>query len=92
MRNPAVANIYGHGKSRSKPLCKRPTKNIIAQQKGYQKSMALYEAVIKKTAPVRIIKLSKLSLGIKKGIYNIPKNIVKSIGKSKSEFKLNFGK
>lgn len=83
MRNPAAAHIYGHGKSRSKPLCRKSMRNILIQHRGSLKLQKLFDKVIKKTAPVRLIKLSKLSLGIKKGIHTAMKNAAKIVPKKK---------
>ncbi len=85
MRNSAAANIYGTGKSRSKPLHKRSIKNIMKQQRGYIKTMALYDAVIKKTATPIKINMLKSRFAVKQGIQTM-------ISAAKKPFKLNINK
>ena len=60
MRNPAVAGIYGNGKSRSKPLHamhhehggKQPSRKMMIRHRGYMKMMSFIEMGIKKTGKV----------------------------------------
>ena len=71
MRSPTAIATHGTGKSRSKPLHKRSIRNLIAQHKGYQKTMALYDAVIRKTAPVKTVHMSKLRQSIQRGLISM---------------------
>ena len=68
MRNQAVAHIYGHGKSRSKPLRQKSYRNIMKQHKGHIKLSKWLDDIIKQSAPVKKIHMKKLRFAIKNGI------------------------
>lgn len=87
MRNPTAIATHGTGKSRSKPLHKRPIKNLIAQQRGYQRLMNTYDRVIKRTAKPVTVRMSKMRSAVQRGI-----NQMKFAPKKPAPFKINIGK
>ncbi len=89
MRNQLVAHIYGTGKSRSKPLRQKSIRNQLKQHRGYIKTMALYDAVIKRTSTPIKINMLKSRFAVKQGIQSM---IATAKTKTKSTFKLNINK
>lgn len=71
MRNPAVAKYYGTGKSRSKPLYLKSLRNVLIQHRGYLKLQAFYDAMIKKTAPVKTVHMSKMRQAVQRGLVSM---------------------
>ena len=69
MRSPTAIATHGTGKSRSKPLYRRSLKNVMIQHRGYIKIMRFYDAMIKKTAPVKKVHMKKLNFAIKKAFH-----------------------
>jgi len=86
MRNQLVASTYGTGKSRSKPLYRKSLRNVLIQHRGYLKLMKFYDAMIKKTAPVKIVHMSKMRQAVQRGLLSMkgPKRPLKLNLHSKS--------
>jgi len=69
MRSPTAIATHGQGKSRSKPLLGKTRRNVMIQHRGYLKLMKFYDAMIKKTAPVKRVHMKKLNFAIKKAFH-----------------------
>jgi len=68
MRNPAVAAVYGHGRSRSKPLRRQSQRNMLIQHRGYLKMQQFLEHVIKKTHIPKKVHMKKVRFAVKNAI------------------------
>ena len=71
MRNPTAIATHGTGKSRSKPIYRKSIRNVLIQHKGYLKLSKFLYAMIKKTAPVKTVRMSKLRQSIQRGLHQM---------------------
>lgn len=88
MRNPDVAAIYGHGRSRSKPLYRKSLCNVLIQHRGRLKLGMWLDRIIKQSTPVKKVSMKKLNIAIQRGIADLKNKAIAAVV-PKKKFKLN---